>query len=340
MSCLLVKGDIIESKTGTVRWAVEVQKSLPNVSLFYFGITKPISQNQYLIKTTKIGKIYVILPTFSNLKNIIILFKCKTIYFVDIPSMPFFLPLYFTLKLLRRKIIFGLHGFIQRDNSLKGKIFRNIAKHEIVHVLNAYDKNLMERNGCKKVFLIPNFIYSNSSSIIPYDKFVVLFVGRLDINQKGIDLLAQIVSKIKTDVEFHIIGDGEGKKIIEELVKSQKNVKYLGKVDDITLNQEYAKASLFILTSRFETFGYVLLEAQSHGLPIVAFDLPEIRDNIIQGKLIKPFDTEEFAKAILNFYTQYNLDREKYYLMREEIRRKAYDIFNKQKIIDYISKLL
>ncbi|ACR41589.1 glycosyl transferase [Saccharolobus islandicus] len=55
----------------------------------------------------------------------------------------------------------------------------------------------MERNGCKKVFLIPNFIYSNSSSIIPYDKFVVLFVGRLDISQKGIDLLAEIISKIK-----------------------------------------------------------------------------------------------------------------------------------------------
>ncbi|ACR41595.1 hypothetical protein [Saccharolobus islandicus] len=45
MPCLLLKGDIVESKTGTVRWAVEVQKSLPNVSLFYFGIIKPISQN-------------------------------------------------------------------------------------------------------------------------------------------------------------------------------------------------------------------------------------------------------------------------------------------------------
>ncbi|ACR41594.1 glycosyltransferase, putative [Sulfolobus islandicus M.16.4] len=61
------------------------------------------------------------LHKFYNLKNIIILFKCKAIYFVDIPSMLFFLPLYFTLKLLRRKIIFGLHGFIQRIIALKGK---------------------------------------------------------------------------------------------------------------------------------------------------------------------------------------------------------------------------
>jgi len=105
------------------------------------------------------------------------------------------------------------------------------------------------------------------------------------------------------------------------------------------LSQEYARASLFILTSRYETFGYVLLEAQSHGLPIVAFDLPEIRDNIILGKLVRPFNTEDFARAILDFYNQYKLNKEKYYLIREEIRRKAYDIFNKQKIIDNILKL-
>ncbi|MFP3203091.1 MAG: FkbM family methyltransferase [Sulfolobus sp.] len=103
-----------------------------------------------------------------------------------------------------RKIIFGLHGFIQRDNGIKGKIFRNVAKHETVHVLNVYDKSLMEKIGCKRIFLIPNFIYSNSSEIIRCNKFIVLFVGRLDINHKGIDLLVDIILKLKTNTEFHV----------------------------------------------------------------------------------------------------------------------------------------
>lgn len=339
MPCLLLKGDIIESKTGTVRWALEVQKAIPDLSLFYFGKSNPLQKNQYLIKIAKIGSIYIILPTFSNLRNIAKLLKCNSVYFVDIPSLPFFLLIYFILKLFGRKIILGLHGFIQRDNGIKGKIFRNVAKHETVHVLNVYDKSLMEKIGCKRIFLIPNFIYSNSSEIIRCNKFIVLFVGRLDIYHKGIDLLVDIILKLKTNIEFHIIGNGEGKNVIEELAKKQTNVKYLGEVNDEVLSQEYARASLFILTSRYETFGYVLLEAQSHGLPIVAFDLPEIRDNIILGKLVRPFNTEDFARAILDFYNQYKLNKEKYYLIREEIRRKTYDIFNKQKIIDNILKL-
>ncbi|BCU68768.1 glycosyltransferase family 4 protein [Stygiolobus caldivivus] len=340
MACFIVKGDIVESKTGTIRWALEVQKSIPNTSLFYIGKSKPISENQYLIKTEKLGKMYLIIPSFSNFKNIILLFKCKSIYFVDIPALPFFLPIYFVLKIMRRKIIFGLHGFIQRDNGFNGKIFRYIARHEIVHVLNKYDKDLMEKNGCKKVVLIPNFIYTDKSEIIKCGKFVVLFVGRLDIYHKGIDLLADIISRIKDKAEFHIIGDGEGKKIIEEIAKSQHNVKYLGKVNDETLRMEYAKASLFILTSRFETFAYVLLEAQTHGLPVVVFDLPEIRDNIINGKLVKPFNTEEFSRAILDFYDKYTLDKEKYYKMREEIRTCAYNRFGKDKIVNELMKLL
>ena len=73
--------------------------------------------------------------------------------------------------------------------------------------------------------------------------------------------------------------------------------------DTDKLYSEMQKSAIFVLSSRYEGFGLVLLEAQAAGLPCVSFDCKEgpreIIDNGINGFLVREGDTNELSERIL-----------------------------------------
>ncbi|MBB5254997.1 glycosyltransferase [Sulfurisphaera ohwakuensis] len=340
--CFVVKADPFISTTGTARWMNEISKEVES-KVFYFkplGIThnNHIGKSElYPFDTIKIKNYYLPVITTSSLKSFISLFSCRKIYFVDVPFLPIFLPIYFILKICRKRMIFGLHGFLQREESLSAKIFKNILKREVVHVLNPYDMELLMKQGIKNIYLIPNFIHRRTEKIKNNtEKFIALFVGRLEY-QKGIDLLVDIISNSPKEIEFHIIGEGDGEGLIKEKLGDYENVKFLGRVDDDTLKEEYEKASVFLFPSRFETFGIVLLEAQEHGLPVIAFDIPTnkyIISDTSQGYLVKPFDTLQFVNALIILYKFWKESPEEFYNMKLQIKKKIEERFSKDKILN------
>lgn len=104
--------------------------------------------------------------------------------------------------------------------------------------------------------------------------FVIGFVGNLTYQKNVlflIDVFATVVSNNK-DARLMIIGDGELKKDMESAIQAygkevEKRVLMLGKQEDTS--KFYQAFDLFILPSRFEGFGNVLIEAQIAGLPCV-----------------------------------------------------------------------
>src|SRR5690606_39663681 len=99
--------------------------------------------------------------------------------------------------------------------------------------------------------------------------------------------------------------DGEDLDMLKEKIKAkmlEKYIKLCGSVKNISEN--YQKSSIFVLSSRWESFGLVLIEAMNHGLPSISFDCDGPK-NIIQdnqnGFLIPRFDKEQLAKKLFLF---------------------------------------
>lgn len=134
----------------------------------------------------------------------------------------------------------------------------------------------------------------------------VLAVGRLE-NQKGFDYLLDIWKIIENDKELtgwklQIVGSGSLEQKLHDKEKSLglNRVHWLPFTEHIEEN--YKTASIYVMSSRFEGFALVLLEAKAFGLPIISFDIKngpnEIIQNGVNGYLIPPFDVNLFAEKL------------------------------------------
>ena len=142
--------------------------------------------------------------------------------------------------------------------------------------------------GTTKTYVIPNptpFYPKESSSC---ESHKAICVGRLN-EQKGYEYLIEawaIVSKRHPDWILNVYGSGE----IKEKLQSQIDER--GITETLVMNEptpqileKYLESSLYIMSSRFEGFPMVLLEAMSCGLPCVSFDCPNgIKDMVKDGK--------------------------------------------------------
>ena len=115
------------------------------------------------------------------------------------------------------------------------------------------------------------------------------------------------------DWKLNIVGDGEEKdKIISKINKLglTDSVVMHGFLDNDKVGELLSNSSVYIMSSYTESFGIVLLEAFSYGVPCVAFDSAEGASEIISnnwdGYLIKDRNKEEMAKRVCSLIDNYN----------------------------------
>jgi len=137
-----------------------------------------------------------------------------------------------------------------------------------------------------------------------------IFVGRLDIAQKGCDLLIQAVivaKKVLQDAmpKVLIVGDGPDEPEIKRLISANNLVDsfvFMGRVIGTEKYQLMADAYAVLMPSRFETFGMVAAEAQASGAPVITFDVGPLREVAGGGGgiFVPAFDVELFAKEMID----------------------------------------
>ncbi|MGE4801354.1 glycosyltransferase family 4 protein [Yersinia hibernica] len=133
----------------------------------------------------------------------------------------------------------------------------------------------------------------------------VLALGRLNY-QKGFDLLLDIWAKVEkknNHWKLIIAGDGEDKTLLLDKIKelNLNNVELLPSTPHV--NDLYDQSSIYAMTSRFEGFPMVLLEAKASGLPIIAYDCDtgpsELIINNNDGFLIPFANSDAFTQQLL-----------------------------------------
>lgn len=136
----------------------------------------------------------------------------------------------------------------------------------------------------------------------------IVSVGRLS-KEKGYDDLIDIfnlVIKEKNDWKLNIIGDGQERKYIEDKIKSygiEDNVILHGYKSKEYIDTVLEKSSIYIMASHEESFGIVLIEAQSFGIPCIAMSSAkgacEIIENDVNGYLVANRDKAEMSQKII-----------------------------------------
>jgi glycosyltransferase involved in cell wall biosynthesis len=194
-----------------------------------------------------------------------------------------------------------------RERFLQGLLLSLVGE---LHVQTESQLRMVKKYGFNgRIHYIPHYIYAKPGKVqAPKNKdFRVLFVGRLDIWQKGVDLLADVIrTTLAKDrsIVFDLAGSGDGTQLLKDVASEHRaNVHYHGFVSQKELENYYKKSDLFIITSRYETPGLALLEAQTYGLPSIGFDTQGPSDIIqtpLQGKLVEPFNIQKFADCIIS----------------------------------------
>ena len=208
-----------------------------------------------------------------------------------------------TVSLLRREINFindikdgsrkigELHvnranyrNFETNDSNFIKNLFAKFWMYSLVSKLKHLDQFVVLTEEDKKAWAeLPNIcVISDPLSFCPTQRSSlsikrVIAVGRY-VYQKGFDQLLQAWATIERQYpewQLVVFGDGDRtpyEQLIDDLKINRKSCQLHGRTDDV--EKEYCNSSIFVLSSRFEGFGMVLLEAMACGLAVVSFDCP------------------------------------------------------------------
>ena len=204
-------------------------------------------------------------------------------------------------------------NFIGNDSNIIKRQFARLWMNNLIGHLKQLDRMVVLTESAKKdwselsnVTLIPDplpFMVDEVSSLI-FKR--VICIGRYDFD-KGNDLLLNAWARVEKQVPewiLDIYGNGNTEAYQQLMVQQGIDSSRCHLHGPITeVKKEYLQSSLFVLPSRYEGFGLVLIEAMACGLPVVSFDCENGPRNIIRdgqnGFLVQPFDVNTLAERLL-----------------------------------------
>lgn len=232
-------------------------------------------------------------------------------------GIPFFTPLYvkepvFSLmyhvhqEVFRKSLVWLLSAIAAvLENRAMPWIYRNT---KFITVSDS-TKEEMQKLGISAsaiTIIYPGVDLSVLGSGTKSKKPTVLYLGRLKY-YKGIETFINTAEKIVKEIpnaKFIIAGDGEERENLIKLVKNLKlegKIKFLGRVSEREKVRLYQRAWVFVNPSMMEGWGITTLEANACGTPVVAANVPGLRDSVrnpSSGFLVPHGDSNAFAQKI------------------------------------------
>lgn len=202
------------------------------------------------------------------------------------------------------------HNYHNNNKKYINKIIKSVYGLDyFVLVSKSLKEFYNDKTGNCKCIYIPNSING-----IPKNKSLlngqsIISVGRLE-KEKGYNDLIDVfylVHQVQPTWKLNIIGDGTLKEELQRKINKLGLTNYIflqGFKDSKYIEKELLASSIYVMSSLTESFGLVLIEASSFGLPCIAFTSANgaceiIKDNW-DGYLIENRDKEKMAKRIIN----------------------------------------
>lgn len=193
-------------------------------------------------------------------------------------------------------------------------------------IVKCYDSIVVPSNYIKSlIFGDVNIINVIPNSISVPDKYKeydgtnrLITVSKLSKNKCIIDLVYVVKEIVISgyNVSLNIIGDGEERNKILDLIKSNdltNNINMLGFYEHDDIASELMDSDVFLFASNTETFGISVLEAMSVGMPVVAFDDPCIKELIndeIDGFIISNRDIRKMADKVIELLNDKKMQKD------------------------------
>ncbi|MBP5299825.1 MAG: glycosyltransferase family 4 protein [Victivallales bacterium] len=184
-------------------------------------------------------------------------------------------------------------------------VLRELKGHHAV-VLSAFMAGNLRKNGfsTEKLHLIyPEIqVADKPSNILISNELNIIFIGQL-IRGKGADLMLQALAMLTIPWHARIVGDGPDRQMLETLARRlgiHERMEFTGWLEKP--EEHLSQSDVAVFPSRWqEPFGLAGIEAQAHGLPVVAFDLGGVREWLqdeVTGCLVPPLDTAAMASRL------------------------------------------
>ena len=193
--------------------------------------------------------------------------------------------------------------------------------------------------GKVKCIYIPHHLESMPETLSPLTGKSIISVGRLE-PVKGMDELIEVFSEVHhshPDWKLNIVGDGsERGKLTDRINRLNLNNSVIlhGYKSPGEITELLMKSSIYVMTSHSESFGLVLIEAQSCGVPCIAFDsargAAEILNHDNSGILIKNRSHTEMVAAIEKLISDFEYRKDLGIKGRKNAERYSYSEVKQQ----------
>jgi glycosyltransferase involved in cell wall biosynthesis len=192
------------------------------------------------------------------------------------------------------------------------RVYYSLYKHQYLHTIERHADVVVtltkgdakEWRKARRVVTIPNFLTVTADRLSDGASKRIMAVGRLTW-QKGYDRLLdswRLVAQRYPDWHLDIFGEGPLEHELQQTIRQQALHSVTIHPFTSHIGEEYANSAVFVLTSRFEGFSLVLIEAMQHGIPCVSFDCPygpgDLIDDGRNGYLVKDGDTRQLADKL------------------------------------------